>query len=302
MAHKINCHGNNFKSMHISVEAGLKKLLTSHIDIPYVHVWDFETSVEGAMSLWIILLYPERFFISWLAFLWQLSCLLHGLFVLRVSPILLLEWFPKLTNTPAITQRHHSTFMKDAGMSWTDLWSANPMTWEHGMALAPWDVLAGGKLRSDAEEERCEKSGENRRDQRGRVEVHRTREEDVKCPGESVKGDWVESITAGSYTLTSLHPSGACWLLDTFSRDRACDAIKDVLNLPSHRWTEGWTSHANHRGSQPFPQLRSNVWKVSYPLKPAQYNRTLLPNLTSYEPTKKLCRVMGPNRMACLLW
>lgn len=32
-----------------------------------------------------------------------------------------------------------------------------------GLALAPWQVLAGGKLRSDAEEERRRKTGENGR-------------------------------------------------------------------------------------------------------------------------------------------
>lgn len=39
-----------------------------------------------------------------------------------------------------------------------------PMAREWGMALAPWGVLAGGKLRSDEEEERREKSGEKGRD------------------------------------------------------------------------------------------------------------------------------------------
>ncbi|KAG8214451.1 NADP-dependent oxidoreductase domain-containing protein [Butyriboletus roseoflavus] len=35
-----------------------------------------------------------------------------------------------------------------------------PMCKAHGMALAPWGVLAGGKLRSDEEEERRARSGE----------------------------------------------------------------------------------------------------------------------------------------------
>jgi aryl-alcohol dehydrogenase-like predicted oxidoreductase len=39
-----------------------------------------------------------------------------------------------------------------------------PMAREHGMALCPWNVLAAGKLRSNAEEEAREKSGENGRD------------------------------------------------------------------------------------------------------------------------------------------
>jgi aryl-alcohol dehydrogenase-like predicted oxidoreductase len=36
--------------MHISVEASLKKLRTSYIDILYVHWWDWNTSVEEVMN------------------------------------------------------------------------------------------------------------------------------------------------------------------------------------------------------------------------------------------------------------
>jgi hypothetical protein len=50
VTHKINYHGNNAKSMHLSVEASLKKLRTSYIDILYVHLWDFETSIEEVMN------------------------------------------------------------------------------------------------------------------------------------------------------------------------------------------------------------------------------------------------------------
>ena len=38
---KINYGGTNVKSMHISVDASLKKLRTSYIDILYVHWWDW---------------------------------------------------------------------------------------------------------------------------------------------------------------------------------------------------------------------------------------------------------------------
>jgi len=41
--------GNNSKSLHLSVEASLKKLRTSYIDLLYVHWWDWETSVEEVM-------------------------------------------------------------------------------------------------------------------------------------------------------------------------------------------------------------------------------------------------------------
>ncbi len=36
--------------MHISVEASLKKLRTSYIDLLYLHWWDWHTSVEEVMT------------------------------------------------------------------------------------------------------------------------------------------------------------------------------------------------------------------------------------------------------------
>ena len=47
---KVLYTGNNIKSMHISVEASLKKLRTTYIDILYVHWWDWETSIEEMMN------------------------------------------------------------------------------------------------------------------------------------------------------------------------------------------------------------------------------------------------------------
>lgn len=41
--------GNNAKSLHLAVEASLKKLRTSYIDLLYVHWWDWNTSVEEVM-------------------------------------------------------------------------------------------------------------------------------------------------------------------------------------------------------------------------------------------------------------
>ena len=46
----VNYSGNNAKSMHVSVEASLKKLRTSYIDLLYVHWWDYTTSVEEVMN------------------------------------------------------------------------------------------------------------------------------------------------------------------------------------------------------------------------------------------------------------
>ncbi|KAE9383091.1 Aldo/keto reductase [Gymnopus androsaceus JB14] len=40
----------NAKSLHLSVEASLKKLRTDYIDILYLHWWDYDTSVEEVMD------------------------------------------------------------------------------------------------------------------------------------------------------------------------------------------------------------------------------------------------------------
>ncbi|KAI0789655.1 NADP-dependent oxidoreductase domain-containing protein [Abortiporus biennis] len=42
--------GNNTKSLHISVEASLKKLRTDYIDILYLHWWDYDTPIEEVMN------------------------------------------------------------------------------------------------------------------------------------------------------------------------------------------------------------------------------------------------------------
>ena len=42
--------GNSLKSLHNSVNASLKKLRTDHIDILYVHWWDYTTSIEEVMN------------------------------------------------------------------------------------------------------------------------------------------------------------------------------------------------------------------------------------------------------------
>ena len=42
--------GNNIRSMHNSVEASLKKLRTSYIDLLYVHWWDYATSIPEVMN------------------------------------------------------------------------------------------------------------------------------------------------------------------------------------------------------------------------------------------------------------
>ncbi len=50
ITHKINYAGNHAKSLRVSVDASLKKLRTSYIDILYLHWWDYGTSVEEVVD------------------------------------------------------------------------------------------------------------------------------------------------------------------------------------------------------------------------------------------------------------
>ena len=50
MKNKASFVCNSVKSLHLSVEASLKKLRTSYIDILYVHWWDYTTSIEEVMN------------------------------------------------------------------------------------------------------------------------------------------------------------------------------------------------------------------------------------------------------------
>ncbi|KAG0692633.1 NADP-dependent oxidoreductase domain-containing protein [Suillus ampliporus] len=143
---KVQYAGNNVKSMHISVDASLKKLRTSYIDILYVHWWDWDTSVEEVMN---------------------------GLHVLvQQGKVLYLG----ISDTPAWVVSKANQYARDHGKSpfviYQGLWNVMsrvfereiiPMARSEGLALAPWYVLAGGRLRTDEEEERRRQTGEKGR-------------------------------------------------------------------------------------------------------------------------------------------
>ncbi|KAJ7084654.1 Aldo/keto reductase [Mycena belliarum] len=143
---QVNYTGNNIKSMHVSVEASLKKLRTTYIDILYVHWWDWDTGVEEVMNG------------------------LHNLVV--QGKVLYLG----VSNTPAWVVAQANQYARDHGKSPFVIYQGNwnvlersfereiiPMARAHGLALAPWNVLAGGKFRTDAEEERRRTTGEKGR-------------------------------------------------------------------------------------------------------------------------------------------
>jgi len=180
ITHKVNYTGNHAKSLKVSVEASLKKLRTSYIDILYVHWWDWTTSVEEIMNA------------------------LHNL-VLQGKVLYL-----GISDTPAWIVPKANQYAKDHGMTpfsvYQGKWSVLdrvferdiiPMARAEGLALAPWDVLGGGKIRTDAEETRRRETGENGRTIFGRT-WERTEEERKVCLALEQVGKEVgtESVTA----------------------------------------------------------------------------------------------------------
>ncbi|KAG7086805.1 hypothetical protein E1B28_002731 [Marasmius oreades] len=150
VAQKVNYTGNNVKSMHLSVNASLKKLRTDYIDLFYVHWWDYDTSVEEVMDG------------------------LHNLVV--QGKVLYLG----ISDTPAWVVAQANQYARDHGKTpfsvYQGQWSVLqrsferdiiPMARSFGMALAPWGVIGGGKLRTDAEEQRRKESGEEGRKRAG---------------------------------------------------------------------------------------------------------------------------------------
>ncbi|GJE97128.1 aryl-alcohol dehydrogenase [Phanerochaete sordida] len=138
--------GNNTKSMHVSVHDSLRKLRTDYIDILYVHWWDYTTSVEEVMD---------------------------GLHALVMQGKVL---YLGISDTPAWVVTQANTYARLMGKTpfaiYQGKWSIIdrdferdilPMCVSQGMAIAPWNVLGGGKIRTDAEEQRRIESGEQGR-------------------------------------------------------------------------------------------------------------------------------------------
>jgi len=143
---KTHYVGNSIKSLHLSVEASLKKLRTSYIDILYVHWWDYNTTVEEVMNgLHALVLSGKVLYL--------------GISDAPAWVVSKANMYARLTGkTPFVVyQGQWNVFKRDFERD------IIPMVREEGMALAPWDVLASGKIRTDEEEKRRMESGEKGR-------------------------------------------------------------------------------------------------------------------------------------------
>ncbi|KAJ5713091.1 Aldo/keto reductase [Penicillium malachiteum] len=147
-----NFAGNSRRSIHVSVRDSLKKLRTDYIDIYYVHFWDYTTSIKEVMDALHVLVEQGK--------------------VLYLGASDTPAWIVAAANTYAID--HGKTPFSVYQGRWNLLCrdferDIIPMARQFGMALAPWDVLGGGKFKTKAEIERRKTAGENLRTSAGRL-------------------------------------------------------------------------------------------------------------------------------------
>jgi len=140
-----NFGGNNAKGIKHSVEASLKKLQTSYIDLLWLHWWDYTTSI------------PE---------------LMHTLNDLVTSGKVI---YLGVSDTPAWIVSKANEYARGKGLRqfvvYQGLWSAAtrdferdiiPMTRAEGMGLCPWGALGSGHFKTKAQRE--DKSGRKMRE------------------------------------------------------------------------------------------------------------------------------------------
>ncbi|KAJ6550675.1 aryl-alcohol dehydrogenase [Mycena vulgaris] len=178
--------GNNAKSLKLSVEESLRRLRTTYIDILYVHYWDLHTSVEEIMDS------------------------LHNLVVMGKVLYLGISdspaWFVVKANEYAKANGKTPFVVYQAPYSVTQReieHEVMPMCRHEGIALTLWNVLAGGHIRTDAEEELRRSTGENGRTLLG-APWERTDDEKKMCAALEVVAKQVgaKHITAVAIAYT----------------------------------------------------------------------------------------------------
>ncbi|KAL6800726.1 Norsolorinic acid reductase [Trichoderma sp. SZMC 28013] len=154
---KANYTGNGTKSLHVSVEASLKKLQTDYIDLLYVHWWDFSTSTSELMQ--------------------SLNNLVVSGKVLYLG----------ISDSPAWVVSKANEYARNHGLRqfsvYQGRWSAASREFERdiismckaeGMGLAPWGALGAGRFKT--EEQRKAPGGRNVEATEGEIKVSKVLE------------------------------------------------------------------------------------------------------------------------------
>lgn len=128
----VNTTGNGTKSLHLSLEASLKKLQTSYIDLLYVHWWDFTCSIPELMQ--------------------SLNTMVQQGKVLYLG----------ISDTPAWIVSKANEYARQNGMRqfsvYQGKWNCSyrdfereiiPMVRDEGMGICPWGAIGGGNFKTE---------------------------------------------------------------------------------------------------------------------------------------------------------
>lgn len=127
------------------------------------------------------------------------------------------------------------------------------LTLDVGLALAPWNVLGGGKIRTDEEEERRRASGEGGRSVFSGWERNET-ERKVSHALEKVAAEvGAKSITSGEYISFVQQPRLKCC-----GSGYRIPHAEGTIRFPHHRRTQGRAPPRQHRGTRYFAEPRAN--------------------------------------------
>ncbi|KAI9690679.1 MAG: hypothetical protein M1820_009913 [Bogoriella megaspora] len=129
-----NFGGNSAKSLHVSINASLRKLQTNYIDLLYVHYWDLSASIPEVMRA------------------------LHHL--VAQGKVLYLG----ISDSPAWVVVKANCYAREHGLTpfsvYQGKWSAAdrdfereiiPMCRDEGMGICPWGALGGGRFKAKGE-------------------------------------------------------------------------------------------------------------------------------------------------------
>ncbi|RAK73183.1 Aldo/keto reductase [Aspergillus fijiensis CBS 313.89] len=188
---KINFAGNHRRSLHLSVHDSLAKLQTSYLDILYVHWWDSTTSIEEVMD--------------------SLHMLVQQGKVLYLGICNAPAWVVSAANTYARLQgkTQFSIYQGRWNVLHRDLErEVIPMARRFGMAVAPWDVLGGGKFQSPQAMAARRENGEGLRSMMGSGEQSEDEVRMSEALGKVAAEVGIESVTAVAlaYVLAK-HPN-----------------------------------------------------------------------------------------------
>jgi aryl-alcohol dehydrogenase-like predicted oxidoreductase len=175
----VNYSGNHKRSIHMSVRDSLKKLQTDWIDILYLHWWDWTTSIEEIMdSLHILVEQGKVLYLG-----------------ISDSP----AWVVSAANTYArahgktpftIYQGRWNVMLRDMERE------IIPMARHFGMAIAPWDVLGGGKFQSKKSIEERKKKSEGLRSMMGSTDQTEDEVKMSEALSQVASEHGIESVTA----------------------------------------------------------------------------------------------------------